>query len=461
VAESLKELSGERVEEYAGRIGEHYERAGEWAHAAEWYGRAGQQAQSTYAPEAAIGYYHKALAFWKESGGSSDARSDWLADIHDGLGAMLIIQARHAEALETYTTMRAQAEAAGDLRAQSRAWYGLAQAQVYQGDTRAALESAEKAGAVAEAASAKLERVKALWTKSWISYLLGEVETARTLGERLLVMASDLDDQGQMVSRVLNVLGAVHNMLGQYDQAQQRWENALQVCQERGDRQQVMNLLNNLGVIAEARGDYGAAFTRYEEALRIAHAIGDRDGELTFLSNVGAARVGRGDFRAAETDLREVIRMAGTSGSGVLPNTYYFLAEACLGQGQAEAALDAARQALALGQAGEIPEYIAAAWRALGMVAAHLPEPIAINDKETGQPKLHDTTACLTESLRICTEMGMEGERARTLRAWAEYELKRGDRARGAAMWQEAREIFARLGADLEAARMGDAPSAD
>ncbi len=53
----------------------------------------------------------------------------------------------------------------------------------------------------------------------------------------------------------------------------------------------------------------------------------------------------------------------------------------------------------------------------------------------------------------------MEGERARTLREWAKYELAHGDKARGAAMWQEARELFARLGVELEVERMTILPT--
>src|SRR5262249_23484290 len=53
VATWLVQQSGERVGEYAGLIGEHYERAGEQTQAAEWYARAGKQAHDTYAPDVA------------------------------------------------------------------------------------------------------------------------------------------------------------------------------------------------------------------------------------------------------------------------------------------------------------------------------------------------------------------------------------------------------------------------
>jgi hypothetical protein len=81
---------------------------------------------------------------------------------------------------------------------------------------------------------------------------------------------------------------------------------------------------------------------------------------------------------------------------------------------------------------------------------------IAIHEGEP--PRASDAAACFTESARIFTETGMEGERAQTLREWARYELARGDTGRGAALWQEARQLFTQLGAELEVARMRERP---
>src|SRR4029079_5193875 len=58
-AEGLIGVWGERVSEYAGRLVEHYEQAGELLKAAVWYARAGRQAQATYEPDSAVQYYQK------------------------------------------------------------------------------------------------------------------------------------------------------------------------------------------------------------------------------------------------------------------------------------------------------------------------------------------------------------------------------------------------------------------
>ena len=50
--------------------------------------------------------------------------------------------------------------------------------------------------------------------------------------------------------------------------------------------------------------------------------------------------------------------------------------------------------------------------------------------------------------------MGAAGEQARTARQWAAYELEHGDYREGVRLWEEARELFARLGMPGEVARM-------
>jgi class 3 adenylate cyclase/tetratricopeptide (TPR) repeat protein len=468
VAQCLIELSGERAAEYAGRIGEHYEQAGEWALAAEWYGRAGRQAQDTYAPEVAITYYQKALKFWKESGATPGTKTPPLFPIYEGLGDMLVIQARYAEAIETYRLMGALAEAAGERVTQARAWCGLAMAQASEGDNRGALESASKGEALARSAQARTELAKALLMKGRSAFRLGEAETALALCEEMLAITTETGDQLQM-ARSLNMLGSIHNIAGRYPQAEDCYTRALTICQELSDRRQVMNLLNNLGVVAYARGDYQTAFERYQEALNIAREIGERDGEIVFLSNLGEVRLRLGEFQAAEADLSQVIDLAGSANSEGLSDTYQILAEACLGQGKIEEALTAARQALTLGSEAGVQAFIGGAWRTLGVVAAHPDFRTRSTDfklyeafphlKPDNENPPSEATACFVESLRICKEMGMEGEQARTLREWAKYELTQGDPAHGAAMWQEARDLFARLGVELEVERMAQLPT--
>ena len=442
VAAWLEARAGERVGEYAGRIAEHYAAAGADVVAGEWYARAGRQAQATYALETGIGYYRQALALWPADGAPQAAR----LEVYEGLGQMLRQQARFPEAQEIYEGMRAAAEAAGEVEAQVRAWLGLTDLLDRQGNFRAMLESAGRAEALARAAGVQPELARALMNKGWALYRLGEAGAAQALGTEALALSTAGQDRRGMANS-LNLLGSVALMQGRHQQATACLEHALELWRGLGNHQHIATILANLGEITRLLGDYPQAIARYQEALAISREIQYWDVEIGVLSILGGAQAALGEYAAAEATLRLAIQRAEAAGkTGTLSEAYRFLAEALLGQGRVPEARAAAERALGLVPYAD-PELLGGAWRVLGRVAAR-GGAIVIDGVA------HEAPACFAASLRIFTQAGMDGERARTLRAWAEHELERGDPARGAALWQQARTIFGRLEMDLEVARM-------
>ncbi len=455
-AEGLIWLSDERVNEFAGRIGEHYEKAGNLMKASEWYARAGRRAQDAYASASAITYYQKAQSFFSTQAGSQFILQKM--EICQQLGEVLNWQARYSEAIETYGEMRRLAEEANDQLILSRALQGLATSYGYIGDHRASLEASVHGQKAALAVNARLELARALWTEGQARYRLGEAQVTHTLAQQALEITTELNDRSEM-ARCLNLMAASLYTLGQYQQAQLYWENALTIFQELGNRRLGMDALSNLGVIADARGDYETAFQRYHSALEIARETGYRDGEIVFLTNRGGEQVALQNYAAAEADLRKAIEMAGTEGSWCLPNTYYYHAEALLGLGNYEGAYYSARQALALGQEDRVPENIGAAWRVLGMISGKTGKPIRLRKSGLSDPEDYTAEDCFSKSAQILAEADIKGERARTLREWAKYELNRNNKEWGIQLWQEARTIFEGLGAHMEVKRMEELPS--
>ncbi len=92
------------------------------------------------------------------------------------------------------------------------------------------------------------------------------------------------------------------------------------------------------------------------------------------------------------------------------------------------------------------------------MVAEKLGKPILLRDRETLKLIDYDAEACFAKSERIFAEAEIDMERARTLREWAKSVFRMGDQERAENMWQESREIFNKLGADLEVQRMVSPP---
>ncbi|HEV7893361.1 MAG TPA: protein kinase [Pyrinomonadaceae bacterium] len=470
--------SGGRVEEYAAVIAEHFELSKETARAAEWFGRASRQARASYAPEAAIGFYRKALehlrALSETDEGVASLRAQtigWYA----GLGEVLTMQARYVEAAQAYESMREAAEARGDLIAQARAWNGLTAVQEYQGDNRAALKSARRAEELARAAGAgvktktetdeskaeegseakseseeaKSQLAVALNRQGLASHRLGDASAVERLGEQLLALSEEMSaDSRSARANGLKLLGVAHEVSGRFEEAQECFERSLQLLKELGDRRNFGFMLNNLGVIAHLRADYATAVRRYEEALAIFREIGERTWELPTLGNLAGAQIGLEDYAAAEANLRQAIALTGPAGHFALSMIYCYLAESFWGQGVFEDALETALKALELGQRTENQDYIANAWRTLGLVASSRGGRISAGGSE------HDAASCFGESLRVYTSMGAAAERARTLRDWSRHERASGNSEAASSMRREALEIFTGLGLTRELERL-------
>ncbi|HKY56083.1 MAG TPA: tetratricopeptide repeat protein, partial [Anaerolineales bacterium] len=367
-------------------------------------------------------------------------------------------QARYGEAFEIFNQMLKYAEENEDVTAQARALQGMGLSQTYQGDHLSSLDNAVRSETLARRAANNALLARALLMQGQARWRLGETQAALALEEQALAIFTELNSQNDM-AQSLNLLGGAHYTSGRFDQAQDYWENALKIFQELGNRQRDMDLLSNLGVIAEARGDYGTAFERYDSALRTSREIGDRDGEILFLTNRGSAEVALKKYEVAERDLRQAISLAGITGSWVMPLTFNYRAEALLGLGRYDEAFYSARQALVLAEEDKTPEYIGIAWRTLGMICNKISGTLRFSDWETHQKTDHDAEFCFSKSLKILTDAQIDSERARTLREWASYELKRGNKEQAKKMWQEAREIFTKLGAQMEVERMKEMPS--
>ncbi len=466
--------SGERAPEYSSTIAGHFERADDFASASNWFGLAGSHALEAYASASAINLFRKAIDLSSAPSINPHLMIPW----YEGLAKALDIQAQFEDSLEYYQKMQQLAADSGDQVMEARAFNGCAGAEELQGKYKTSAEFAEKAAAAAKSAlaqagdssqdlAARIELAEALYSKAWILYRQGDAAAAIHLSQQMLnVFPSEAMTPEMQNTRAagLKVLGAAYGMLGNFDKANNCDEEAIALYQQLGDREMVATMLNNLGANEYFRGNYTAAEARYKEALLITQEIGLRTLEILLGSNLGGARVGLKQFAAAEKDLRQAIDQAGKA--AWLSETYCCLSEACLGQGKLPAALDAAKRAMHLSIESNQPEYIGISWRKLANCAAYI-----LREKRSGLkttqtdaddlPSSPTTFAQLNapqhlfeESLKIFNQTGMEAEQSRTLRDWAQYEIKSGSPEKAARLIQEAREIFTRLGMDLEIQRL-------
>lgn len=245
-----------------------------------------------------------------------------------------------------------QAEAAfradGDLPRLARTLVRRATAHRFLGDYPASLADADEALALAEADEC-LHPVKAeaLRTRGNNLGQMGRLNEATTCLEQSLADYRALGD-AQNVAMVLLGLGLAYIDCGRYDQALAHYTRALDYWRREDNVTQQANLLNNLGVLSHLAGDYERAGSLLEEALARARESGYTRIEAYALCSIGDL--------CAELDAHDAARDAYGQAREIARHTedrfllfYVDLAEAALARSdgnlsQAHGLLDSARQ---------------------------------------------------------------------------------------------------------------------
>ncbi|HSH01464.1 MAG TPA: AAA family ATPase [Anaerolineae bacterium] len=124
---------------------------------------------------------------------------------------------------------------------------------------------------------------KALWGMGWLEYRRGNYEASQAYAERCLAQA----DTEEHKADAGNLLGALANHYGHYEEALVYYEEALVRYRRVGHRSGESACLSNLGEAARYKEDYYGARSYYEEALRIDREIGKQFGALVLMLNLG------------------------------------------------------------------------------------------------------------------------------------------------------------------------------
>ncbi|MGB6014319.1 MAG: tetratricopeptide repeat protein, partial [Nodosilinea sp.] len=138
---------------------------------------------------------------------------------------------------------------------------------------------------------------------------LGDYRQAIDFHEQALDIFREIGDRGGE-GAALGSLGNAYDGLGYYRQAITFHERSLAIARELGDRRGEGGSLGNLGVVYYSLGDYRQAITFYEQHLAIAREIGDRLGEGNALGNLGNAYDSLGDYQRAITFHKQRLAIA-------------------------------------------------------------------------------------------------------------------------------------------------------
>jgi predicted ATPase len=108
------------------------------------------------------------------------------------------------------------------------------------------------------------------------------------------------DERTPARAKALNAEGALAHFQGDYPAARARFEEALAIMRELGDRRGIASSLNGLGNVAHEQGDFAPARALYEESLAIWRELGNRRGIARSLAGLGNVTHEQGDFAPAQ-----------------------------------------------------------------------------------------------------------------------------------------------------------------
>ena len=106
---------------------------------------------------------------------------------------------------------------------------------------------------------------------------------------------------------ILNRLGTIYNLLGEYEQALNIQKKALKKCRKSGDKKAEGTLLHNIGSTYQNLSDYPTAQKFLRESLDIRKEIKDKKGEISTLHDICMISMINGDMDTAQKNLERSI----------------------------------------------------------------------------------------------------------------------------------------------------------
>jgi tetratricopeptide (TPR) repeat protein len=369
-----------RLDEFAGLLGEHCERAGELSAAADWYLRAGRRASAQGAPREASAFFTRAIELlppvdrerrWQALLGREDALSVLAEAEPLKADITAILELAHSFDDDNYL-------AEAYLR---QALFGNRTADVHISEqaAREALEAARRCGneplevkalaltavvdlargdqpAVLQGIEEALRRARRLGDENMLAFVLfraafcyselGDTARAHQLQLEQIELDHRLGDRDQEVTGLGN-MGSGFLGLGLYKQARAALEQASQIAGALGARRSLAYDLMNLGEIYRVSGDLRKARQLTEQALQEISPSQDARGKVFALDDLGCVLLAMGDAPGASRRFTEAHELALNQGSAAL---------AC------ESTAGLAACAIQQGQLDEARKYVHQAW---------------------------------------------------------------------------------------------------
>jgi class 3 adenylate cyclase/tetratricopeptide (TPR) repeat protein len=361
-----------RLEEFAGLLGDHCERAGELSAAADWYMQAGQRAMSQGAPREARTFFTRAIELlppvdrerrWQALLGREDtlavvgeaeaskaditalldlARSfeddNYLAEAYHRQASLSIRMAVYTNFDQTAREALAAARRCGNEAIESKTLALIGIVCIERGDKPASIQNIEEALQLARHLGDENVLSIVLFRAAYCFSNLGNFARSVPLYIEQIELAHCLGDRIKEGFGLGN-LGTSYAGMGLYKQARSLLEQSNAINKTMGARRMLAYNLMNLGSIALDTGDLRKARQLNEQALQEISPSQDSSGKGYILVSAGRVQLAMGDTPGAARCFSEAHELASIHGLVALScESAACLAACAIMQGESEEA---------------------------------------------------------------------------------------------------------------------------
>jgi class 3 adenylate cyclase/tetratricopeptide (TPR) repeat protein len=263
VGQAIEELYADRLADHYEELAHHFAQGEAWTNAFEYLVRSGDKARDTYANEAALGHYARAIDVAPRVTPALPLPT--VLEVYQRRGRLQVVVAKNEEAIAGLEKMLDLARAGGDRRLEGEALADLAFAHAY--------------------------------TLVW-----EHQPVAARYADEAAAVAREIGDN-RILTKALATRGSVHCAYGELDEGARLLEESVRLGEPLGAPDLYLSGLFFLGHLHNWRGEFGQAIEIQRRVAREAQAVHDEFNEGIGQWCLGLAHIGRGLYAEARAVL--------------------------------------------------------------------------------------------------------------------------------------------------------------
>jgi tetratricopeptide (TPR) repeat protein len=294
IGEYLETAHHDNIDEAMYELARHFSRSKMHDKALNYCMRAGEKAESSYAPEQALAFYENALAARQRLRTSARGGRE-VPDILEKLGDVSAFLNDFPGAMEHYDRSMA---AVRDNIPMARLLRKMADVRFKTGNYDSSLELLAQAREHMKENN-NVELGKIFFSESYIHIMRGEYDQSLLLLGRALAEFGGENGNNKNVGNTLRAFTNVLWRQGKYDSALKYAQRSLEIMESINDQQGIALALNALGLVNYDKGVYEKALPCYEKALSIMEKTNDKYSMGMVLSNMRLLHKDQGQHKLA------------------------------------------------------------------------------------------------------------------------------------------------------------------